>query len=217
MPTNRRRRQVRRHSKWTEGHVDQLRHGFDFFDSAWGNPELPPDRQHTWPDAGTFGEMEECWSVYGAELLADAIEAGVERPWFWFVLQLREEPRLRMGNDPNVPATTTRPPRGECWQGTFHEPVLMYLHRIGQLQDGEVERLRAAERAPGVGHSLDYYRRAAEANPKYAENILRKPWELACLHVAYDADGARDLLTPDELRAAGPYIRQLSVSPSQED
>ena len=121
-----------------------------------------------------------------------------------------------MVEDTDVPQTSTRAPWGEPWEGRWHEPPLFYLARTGELRAGEIERLRAAERTPGIGHTLSYWRLQAQRNPAYAHNIRRQPWELAAAMFIYDRDGCRELLTADELRAAGPYIEQLTVSVSQQ-
>lgn len=208
MPTNRTRRQVRRFTKWTDAHKTHLSCGHDFFGTAFGDTRRDP----AWRLEDVLEDMEAAWHVFGPELLEECSKSGCCRPWFWYTLKLRESPRLRMVEDNDVPPTTIKPPWGEPWQGTFHEPALIYLHRTGQLQPGEIERRRTNERTPGIAHTLDYWRRQAEYSPSYADSIRRQPWELAAAHVIYDPDGSRCLLDGDELRAAGPFIARLTES-----
>lgn len=140
----RRRNISRSRNEWNNCQHLQLLTGHDFFREAWGNDLLPPEVSDVREiDPATVAEMLAAWDDLGDELLAES-PAGY-RPWFWWVLHLPNAPREQFDpaleglNEFKVPWPESWAP---CWESRDAESSLLYLARLGHLDEAELSAVR---------------------------------------------------------------------------
>jgi len=124
----------------------------------------------------------------------------------WVFGLLVEDPRRRVSTDRSLPATTTDwGDRGAFCATDGFESSFRYLRRRDLLTDEELAAVRTPAYIKAVWNRLEYSRAGVQKMHRHEPDIF-DPWDFADFRLACDPDGSLGLLTPEETKAAAPWL-----------